>query len=167
MRQIAPVGPVALALLLSACGGSPAPVPQTSTPPGPATTQAPSLPARPVTGESQPAGIITSKPELPPLRAAGPKYEARGRRDPFDVPEAIEGSATTTVASARLTGILRNAGGRIKVLIETSDGLGYILQLGEVFGDGRLVEVGQDTATFTVNSRSEQTNHRVVLRLGG
>jgi hypothetical protein len=53
------------------------------------------------------------------------------------------------------------------VLIETPDGLGFILQPGDVFGDGRLIEVGQGTVVFNVVSRHEAANQRVVLRLGG
>jgi hypothetical protein len=94
-------------------------------------------------------------------------YEAGGRRDPFELPEAIEGSIGATVTSAKLTGIIRTAAGRVLVLIETPDGLGYVLQPGDVFGDGRLVEVGQGSAVFTVVSRHDAANHRVVLRLGG
>ena len=94
------------------------------------------------------------------------QYEPGGRRDPFELPEAVEGSVGTTVASAKLTGIVRT-GGRVLVLIETPDGLGYILQPGDAFGDGRLVEVGQGTVVFTVVSRHAPTNHRVVLKLGG
>lgn len=93
-------------------------------------------------------------------------YEPGGRRDPFELPEAVEGAVGTTVASVKLTGIVRT-GGRVVVLIETPDGLGYILQPGDAFGDGRLVEVGQGTAVFTVVSRHAPTNHRVVLKLGG
>jgi hypothetical protein len=95
------------------------------------------------------------------------KYDPGGRRDPFDLPDAIEGSVGTTVASAKLTGIIRTATGRVLVLIETPDGLGFILQPGDAFGDGRLVEVGQGTVVFTVVSRQAATNHRVVLKLGG
>jgi hypothetical protein len=97
----------------------------------------------------------------------GAKYDSGGRRDPFDLPDAVEGSMGTTVASVKLTGIIRTATGRVVVLIETPDGLGYVLQPGDVFGDGRLVEVGQGTVVFTVVSRHEAANQRVVLRLGG
>jgi hypothetical protein len=94
-------------------------------------------------------------------------YDPRGRRDPFELPDAVEGSAGTTVASAKLTGIVRTGSGRVIVLIETPDGLGYVLRPGDVFGDGRLVEIGQGTAVFNVVSRHAATNHRVVLKLGG
>jgi hypothetical protein len=114
--------------------------------------------------------MATTMPDKDEMAAAPPgqrQYEPGGRRDPFELPDAVEGSVGTTVASAKLTGIVRTGSGRVLVLIETPDGLGYILQPGDAFGDGRLVEVGQGTVVFTVVSRHAPTNHRVVLRLGG
>jgi hypothetical protein len=174
MRQTGSVGCVGLALVLSACGGSPASPPTTSSAPGalPAPgTSAPrtpnAAPGQPATAESQ-ATSFTGKEQLPVASArADSKYDSGGRRDPFDLPEAVEGSMGTTVSSAKLTGIVRTAAGRVLVLIETPDGLGFILQPGDVFGDGRLIEVGQGTVVFNVVSRHEAANQRVVLRLGG
>jgi hypothetical protein len=174
MRQTGPVGCVGLALLLSACGGSPPSPPTTSSAPGalPAPgTSAPrtpnAAPGQPGAGDS-PATSFTGKEQLPVATArADAKYEGGGRRDPFELPDAVEGSMGTTVSSAKLTGIVRTAAGRVLVLIETPDGLGFILQPGDVFGDGRLIEVGQGTVVFNVVSRHEAANQRVVLRLGG
>src|SRR5262245_64413695 len=174
MRQTAPVGCVGLALLLSACGGSPPSAPTTSTTPGTLPAPGTSAPRTPRTAAGQPA---TSEPQVTAAVAkeesagtgekAGAKYDAAGRRDPFDLPDAIEGSMGTTVSSVKLTGIIRTATGRVIVLIETPDGLGYVLQPGDVFGDGRLVEVGQGSVGFAVVSRHEATNQRGVLGLGG
>jgi hypothetical protein len=114
--------------------------------------------------------MATTMPDKDEMAAPPPgqrQYEPGGRRDPFELPDAVEGSVGTTVASAKLTGIVRTGSGRVLVLIETPDGLGYILQPGDAFGDGRLVEVGQGTVVFTVVSRHAPTNHRVVLKLGG
>ena len=175
MKQNGPVGCVGLALLLSACGGSPPSSPTTSATPGalpsPGTSapRTPSAaPGQPPAAEPQLATAVTGKDEMsaPRVRPEA-KYDPGGRRDPFDLPDAIEGSVGTTVASAKLTGIIRTATGRVLVLIETPDGLGFILQPGDAFGDGRLVEVGQGTVVFTVVSRQAATNHRVVLKLGG
>jgi hypothetical protein len=175
MKRTVPVAGMGLVLLLSACGGSPPSPPTTSRTPGtlpaPGTSapRTPSLPpGAPATGGLPPTTSLTGKEEVSRLGSrtvAG--YEAGGRRDPFELPEAIEGSIGATVTSAKLTGIIRTAAGRVLVLIETPDGLGYVLQPGDVFGDGRLVEVGQGSAVFTVVSRHDAANHRVVLRLGG
>ncbi len=175
MKQSGPVGCVGLALLLSACGGSPPSPPTTSATPGALPSPGTSAPRTPSAAPGQPPaaepkGIptVTGKEEMPaPSARLEATYDPGGRRDPFDLPDAIEGSAGTTVASAKLTGIIRTATGRVLVLIETPDGLGFILQPGDAFGDGRLVEVGQGTVVFTVVSRQAATNHRVVLKLGG
>ena len=173
MRQLGPSGCVGLALLLSACGGSPPSAPSTSATPGTLPSPGTSAPRTPSAAPGQPATAepqeaAASKEDVTTAGGrSGAKYDPEGRRDPFDLPEAIEGSAGTTVASAKLTGIIRTATGRVLVLIETPDGLGYILQPGDVFGDGRLIEVGQGTVVFTVVSRQAATNHRVVLKLGG
>ncbi len=50
-------------------------------------------------------------------------------------------------------------------LVETSDGIGYILKVGDTLGNGRLVEIGSDAAIFSVAPRSGSTPKRVVLRL--
>jgi hypothetical protein len=52
-------------------------------------------------------------------------------------------------------------------LVETADGLGYILKPGDTLGDGRLVQVGQDSVVFSVAARRGSTTNRVVLRLPG
>ncbi len=173
MRQTAPVGCVGLALFLSACGGSPPSAPTTSSTPGtlPAPgTSAPrtpgAAPGQPATAESQTTAAVGKEETPAPAGKPGAKYESGGRRDPFELPDAVEGSIAT-VSSAKLTGIIRTATGRVIVLIETPDGLGYVLQPGDVFGDGRLVEVGQGTVVFNLVSRHEAANQRVVLRLGG
>ncbi len=171
MKQSGPVGCMGLALLLSACGGSPPSPPTTSATPGALPAPGTSAPRTPSAARSQPLAAepaVTGKEEMPaPSLRPEANYDPGGRRDPFDLPDAIEGSVGTTVASAKLTGIIRTAAGRVLVLIETPDGLGFILQPGDAFGDGRLVEVGQGTVVFTVVSRQAATNHRVVLKLGG
>lgn len=168
MRPTGPCGILGLALLVSACGGSPSP-PGTSTSPGtPAPRTATVTPAKPAADKPPAAGAATGNEDKAALAAGSePGYDPKGRRDPFEAPEAIEGSAGTSVASARLTGIVRSPGGRVLALVETPDGLGYILQPGDTFGDGRLIEVGPDAVVFTVVARRGSTDHRIVLRLGG
>lgn len=166
MRRNRPVAGLGFALLLSACGGSPPATPGTSAPSGTAAQRAASVtPAKPSPGQPPAAASANEEKALP--SASEPGYDPKGRRDPFELPDAVEGSAGTTVASAKLTGIVRSPGGRVLALVETPDGLGYILQPGDTFGDGRLIEVGPDTVVFTVAARRGSTEYRVVLRLGG
>lgn len=95
--------------------------------------------------------------------AASP-YERKGRRDPFDPAELVQGETTApTLASARLTGIVR--GTRSLALLETPDGLGYILKVGDTLADGRLIEIATDRVVFSVPGRNGSTTSRVVLRL--
>lgn len=165
MRHIAPLGCAGLALLLSACGGSPSSSPVAAALPARSAPETPAaVPAKPAGAEPQPAGSMIETPALPD--ASGPKYDPKGRRDPFEALDAVEGPANASVASARLTGIVRKTGGPALALIETADGLGYIVQLGDMFGDGRLVEIGPDTVVFTVAPRRGAAHQRVILKLG-
>jgi len=100
-------------------------------------------------------------PQIPAPTA--PQYSSKGRRDPFEALDIREGAGGVTVASARLTGIVRGARSAL-ALVETSDGVGYILKPGDTLGDGRLVEIGPNTAVFATTARGGSTS-RVVLTL--
>ncbi len=100
-----------------------------------------------------------------PAKPAVPAYETHGRRDPFESLEVREGAEGTLVTSAKLTGIVRRGRVPEMALVETSDGIGYILKVGDTLGNGRLVEIGSDVAIFSVAQRSGSTPKRVVLRL--
>jgi hypothetical protein len=112
-----------------------------------------------------------SRTESPPQLSAPPgpegttlKYERRGRRDPFEPIQAIQsGVSAPAIAAAQLKGILR--GRTPRVLVETADGLGYVLAVGDMLGVGRLIEIGADNAVFSVPPRSGSTTDRIVLRL--
>ena len=136
---------VGLALTLGACGSTP-----------------PSAPPKPPAASAQPAGA----PETPPAEVvvAVPKYDPRGRRDPFETLEVREGSGGLTVAATRLTGIVRS--NRVALaLVEAPDGIGYILKPGDTLGDGRLLEIGSDSVVFVVAPKTGAPSNRVVLRL--
>jgi hypothetical protein len=91
-------------------------------------------------------------------------YERKGRRDPFEPVQAVQsGTTSPTIAAAQLKGILR--GRTPRVLVETSDGLGYLLSVGDTLGEGRLIEIGADSAVFSVPARSGSATDRIVLRL--
>jgi hypothetical protein len=91
-------------------------------------------------------------------------YERKGRRDPFEPVQAVQSGMTSpTIAAAQLKGILR--GRTPRVLVETPDGLGYLLSVGDMLGEGRLIEIGADSAVFSVPARSGSATDRIVLRL--
>jgi hypothetical protein len=136
---------VGLAVMLGACGSSPPSVPPK--PPG-ASSQGPAAAA------AAPAEVVV----------AVPKYDPKGRRDPFETLEIREGSGGLTVAATRLTGIVRS--NRVALaLVEAPDGIGYILKPGDTLGDGRLLEIGSDSVVFVVAPKTGAPSNRVVLRL--
>lgn len=165
-RVLAPLSVIGLILLLSACGRSPSPAP--SAPKTPRTSSRTPAPAQsPPAPAQSPSAAVAPKEEA--IRApAGPEqgYDAKGRRDPFEVPGAREGSAGMTVASAKLTGIMRSADGTSLALVETPEGLGYILKRGDVLGDGQLIDIDQNSVVFSITTRAGPTG-RVVLKLSG
>lgn len=137
-----------LTAVLAACGTPPpAPAPQAQVPP-PGAAGAPPLPALPV-------------PD-----AQVPKYESKGRRDPFEALEGAQGAGGggNLVATAKLTGIVRSARATL-ALVETQEGIGYILKPGDTLGDGRVLEIGSDSVVFQVPQKTGETTNRVVLRM--
>ena len=109
-----------------------------------------------------PSGVAAAA--APALTPTAPKYEAGGRRDPFESLDIKVGSDRATVAAARLTGVIRS-GASALALVETSDGIGYILKAGDTLADGRLVEITANTAVFSIAPKPGATTNKVVLRL--
>jgi hypothetical protein len=107
------------------------------------------------------SAVATAAPAITPT---APKYEPGGRRDPFDSLELKVGSDRATIAAAKLTGVIRS-GAIALALVETSDGIGYILKTGDVLADGRLVEITGNSAVFAIATRPGSTANKVVLRL--
>lgn len=101
-----------------------------------------------------PPTVVTSPP-------AG--YERKGRRDPFQPIET--GQEVRLTVAARLKGIVRGAATR--ALLETPDGIGYILKPGDTLGNGRLIEIGTDSVVFRVPLRRGSTTDRIVLHMTG
>ena len=167
------LGLAALGLALAACGAAPAaappppappvaavPVVTTSTVPGPTMTAA----TAPVGAAAAPAPLVPA-PSVPAPSA--PKYEEKGRRDPFvSLEKAVAGPKGLDVATTKLTGIVQSARTTL-ALVETQDGIGYILKPGDTLGEGRVVEIGADTVVFSVEGRAGSPPNRVVLRLAG
>lgn len=106
-------------------------------------------------------------PAVPPVpEPEVPKYEAKGRRDPFETLDAAlgAGGGGSLVTTARLTGIVRSPRATL-ALVETPEGIGYILKPGDTLGDGRLLEIGSDSVVFQVALKAGSQTDRVVLRL--
>ena len=146
MKLRGPIASVTFAVTVATCGSSLA--------------QGPTGPPAPST---RPSGVLVPSP-VPSVTPPVPPYDRKGRRDPFEpieiVPPEIKPPA---VASARLKGIVRGTPPR--ALLETPDGIGYILKLGDVLADGRLIEIGADSVVFSVPPRRGSMNDRIVLRL--
>lgn len=147
---------------LTACSGSP---PTPATPAAPAKPPAASAPAsvaavRP--GQSGPTQLV---PPAPPVPAPDvPKYADKGRKDPFTEVQLASASGGLSVSTTKLTGIVRGPRA-VLALLETPDGIGYILKPGDTLGDGRLMEIGADNVVFAVGPKPGAPASRVVLRL--
>ena len=111
---------------------------------------------------TSPSGAASAA--APALTPTAPKYEPGGRRDPFESLEIKVGSDRATVAAAKLTGVVRS-GANSLALVETSDGIGYILKTGDTLADGRLIEITANTAVFALAPKPGSPTNRVVLRL--
>ena len=156
---------VVLTATLAGCSGSPAPAPKSNALPivGTPAMPAPAAPAPSVTASGETGtALVPSAPALSP--APSFRYEARGRRDPFEVIEQQKAQAGLVVASAKLTGIVRNPSASL-ALIETQDGIGYIVKPGDTLFDGRLVHIGVDSVVFSVAEKPGSPPNQVVLKL--
>ena len=136
--------------LATGCGGG-APPPPPAPAPGPVAV----VPGPAVAPKDPSAG--------PPLAATS--YNAKQRRDPFAPLVVVEGAAKgLTVASAKLAGVIQGRQGPVG-LVEAPDGIGYVLKVGDVLGDGRVAAVTPDSISFSVAARPGQSAQTVTLRL--
>jgi hypothetical protein len=146
--------------VLTACGGSPPTPPPSATTPPATSTPAPVASLRPdQSGQpaqaGQPAPLVPAAPTV--AAAEAPKY----------LFTEVQLSATTgglSVATTKLTGIVRGPRS-VLALLETQEGIGYILKPGDTLGDGRLMEIGADSVVFAVGPKAGSAPQRVVLRL--
>jgi hypothetical protein len=90
-------------------------------------------------------------------------YEAKARRDPFAPLVIASGGKGLTIGSAKLVGII--AGPQPLALVETAEGIGYILKSGDTLGDGRVTEIGADSVSFAVAPKPGEQGGIVTLRL--
>jgi hypothetical protein len=171
--------PLALATLggisvaLAACGGTPpapAPTPTATVPnpigapaaPAPVAATRTEQPTQPAQPNQTDAALVPAAPTIAGGDAT--KYDDKGRKDPFT---EVSLSATTgglAVSTTKLTGIVRGRRSTL-ALLETQEGIGYILKPGDTLGDGRLMEIGADNVVFTVGPKAGTPAQRVVLRL--
>jgi hypothetical protein len=146
-------------------GAGPAPVPVASARQAAMTQTEPPPPApspRPASNPS--SSSATSDADQAERTLAPMAYDAKGRRDPFEQLQVTTGAKGLTVAAARLAGIVSSDRGRL-ALVEAPDGIGYVMRTGDVLGDGRLVEIGGDSAVFVVAARAGASPSRLTLRL--
>lgn len=122
---------------------------------------------RPVAPPAVSAETDVTPPPKTALEPPRPSYSRKGRRDPFhpiEIPVVpVIPEVKLVVATARLKGILR--GGATRALLETPDGIGYIMKPGDTLAEGRLIEIGTDSVVFYVSPRPGLTTNRVLLRL--
>jgi hypothetical protein len=146
--------PLAVAIFIAGCGGG--------TPPPNAPSGATATGAGPVATPAPPA-VAPKEPEagpsLPPV-----SYEPQGRRDPFVTVSIAREGGGITVSTARLVGVVQGRQGLL-ALVEAPDGIGYILKLGDTFGDGRVTALTANSVTFAVAPRGGQKATTLTLRL--
>jgi hypothetical protein len=104
-----------------------------------------------------PTAPVVPTPDVPP-------YADKGRKDPFQEVQLSTVSGGLTVATTKLTAIVRGPRS-VLALLETQEGIGYILKPGDTLGDGRLMEIGADNVVFAVGPKPGAPAQRVVLRL--
>lgn len=167
--------PVLLAAVaLAALGGCSRPTPPAPAPTAPVAS-APRAVASPpaATPVAATPAATPPTPSKPPetlerLTPEVPNYSSRGRRDPFEpviIADKVPApSRRSSVVTARLTGIVRGADALL-ALVETPDGIGFILRPGDVLDEGRLVRIDREFAEFVVPSKPGLTGERIVLAL--
>jgi type IV pilus assembly protein PilO len=150
-----------------AAGNRPAPPPPNpgTTSPSPAFTPPANIAHGPL-DSSPPANIA-----LGPLDFSRLAYAARGRRDPFSQASVPAGGSADRaqrprplITSAALTGIVRGPDGPL-ALVETPDGLGYILRAGDGIEEARVIRIDQQSVLFTLPPAAGRPGEEIVLVL--
>ena len=122
----------------------------------------PGAPAQPGVAAQPGAPLVPAAPAIPGSNT--PQYADKGRKDPFVEVQLSASSGGLSVATTKLTGIVRGPRSTL-ALLETQEGIGYILKPGDTLGDGRLMEIGADNVVFAVGPKAGAPAQRVVLRL--
>ncbi len=157
------LGTLAVGSLAVACGGG--------------GSSAPPAANKVALGEQQPAAAqaAAQKPAAPAVMPRTPEpgpplpplaYEAKGRRDPF-APVQIQVAREKTgleIGAVKLVGII--SGSQPLALVETPEGLGYIVKPGDAFGNGHVTEVTASSVTFAIRGRAAQRGTSLTLTIG-
>jgi Tfp pilus assembly protein PilP len=125
-------------------------------------SSSPPPPPAPVAVAPRPP-VAPKEPEPGPTLAPIP-YEPKGRRDPFAALVLASGGKGLTIGSAKLVGVIQGRSSPL-ALVETSEGIGYILKAGDTLGDGRVTEIGVDFVSFAVTPKPGEAGGSVTLRL--
>jgi Tfp pilus assembly protein PilP len=99
-------------------------------------------------------------PPLPPLT-----YEPKSRRDPFAPVLLPKDKPGLDVGTLKLVGVM--SGRQLMALVETPNGLGYILKPGDGLGNGHVIEISRLAVTFAVAGQRSTRETSVTLRLVG
>ncbi len=101
-----------------------------------------------------PAWTQTAPPPRPPQQQRGPEAPPEGR-DPFRplIQKKGAGLSKEEVALSRLklVGILWDQDGQVRALVETEDGLGYILREKDSIMGGQVVEITSTGVKFAIS----------------
>jgi hypothetical protein len=156
MRRM--LGPLAAGCLAVSCGGGPSvPAPPTKI----ALAEQPEA-SKVVVQKPAPPAVAPKMPEAgPPLPPT--TYESKGRRDPFRPVDVAKEKPGLEVSTVKLVGII--SGRRLLALVESPNGLGYIVKPGDVLGNGHVTDVTPDSVTFAVTASSGPREASLTLRL--
>ena len=107
-------------------------------------------------GEDTAGLTLGSDPALEVISTLAPP--PAGVRDPFIplVEPAVREARRPTLSGLRLTGLIwdGNAAEQTRALVETAEGLGYILRLNDQRFGGQVVAIGPDRLRFSVVDQS-------------
>lgn len=107
--------------------------------------------------------------EFPPIK----EYSPKSKKDPFkslivrEDKTTKEGLKGLSISELKLVGIIWGREFPL-ALVETQDGLGYILKKGDVVRDGKVVEISKDTIILQISDKYpsvEERGKKIVLVL--
>ena len=151
---------LAVGVAVAGCGGG-----SSSTPAPGATNKAGEAPVTATAPAAAPRPTVSVMPRTPDPGPPLPPipYESKGRRDPFTPIQVAKEKTGLDIGSVKLVGVV--SASEPMALVESPDGLGYIMKRGDVLGNGRVSSVTMDAITFVIAPRAGQAETAVTLRL--